>query len=196
MSRCKFLWGNPWSRHSTARAFTSGTSNPRWFSLTLLHERIRRRIWLKLQLSPLEHCPLNSHCQQSPRVLCTRCFVPRILDHGVYFIISVSGFKILISNFLRDIFLPLSSISDNQVLISSDDSPSRTIPVQSRISQTLVFLICTILPRNRQVDSLSLIKKITSHLESNSWISFRRTIVKRSASFSTESLAPMTRKYS
>ena len=25
-------------------AFTFGTSGPRWFSLTLLHERIRRRI--------------------------------------------------------------------------------------------------------------------------------------------------------
>ena len=33
------------SRHSTTRAFTSGTSGPRWFSLILLHERIRRRIW-------------------------------------------------------------------------------------------------------------------------------------------------------
>ena len=28
--------------------------------------------WRKLQLSPLEHCPLVSHCQQSPRV-----FFPR-----------------------------------------------------------------------------------------------------------------------
>ena len=31
--------------------------------------------WRKLQLSPLEHCSLYSHCQQSPRILCTRCFV-------------------------------------------------------------------------------------------------------------------------
>ena len=31
--------------------------------------------WRKLQLSPLEHCPLVSHCQQSPRILCPRCFV-------------------------------------------------------------------------------------------------------------------------
>ena len=28
----------------------------------------------KLQLSPLEHCPLAFHCQQSPRLLCPRCF--------------------------------------------------------------------------------------------------------------------------
>ena len=33
----------------------------------------------KLQLSPFEHCPLASHCQQSPRVLCPRCFVPLFL---------------------------------------------------------------------------------------------------------------------
>ena len=32
------------SQHSTTRTFTSGTSGPRWFSLTLPHERIRRRI--------------------------------------------------------------------------------------------------------------------------------------------------------
>ena len=33
------------SRHSTTGAFTSGTFGSRWFSLTLLHERILRRIW-------------------------------------------------------------------------------------------------------------------------------------------------------
>ena len=58
--------------------------------------------WRKLQLSPLEHCPLDSHCQPSPRILCTRSFVPWILDHGVSFIIFVSGFKILISYVLID----------------------------------------------------------------------------------------------
>ena len=35
--------------------------------------------WQKLQLSPLIHCPLDSHCQQSPRILCPRCFVPWFL---------------------------------------------------------------------------------------------------------------------
>ena len=34
------------------------------------------RLCQKLQLSPFEHCPLVFHCQQSPRVLCPRCFVP------------------------------------------------------------------------------------------------------------------------
>ena len=33
------------SRHSTTGTLSSGTSGSRWFSLTLLHERIRRRIW-------------------------------------------------------------------------------------------------------------------------------------------------------
>ena len=33
----------------------------------------------KLQVSPLEHCPLASHCQQSPGLLCSRCFVPWFL---------------------------------------------------------------------------------------------------------------------
>ena len=33
------------SRHSTTGTFSSGTSGSRWFSLILLHERIRRRIW-------------------------------------------------------------------------------------------------------------------------------------------------------
>ena len=56
----------------------------------------------KLQLSPLGHCPLDSHCQQSPRILCTHCFVSWILDHDVSFKISVSGFQILISYVLLD----------------------------------------------------------------------------------------------
>ena len=43
-SSSKVILARP-SRHSTTRTFTSGTSGPRWFSLTLLHERILRRIW-------------------------------------------------------------------------------------------------------------------------------------------------------
>ena len=57
-------------------------------------------IW-KLQLSPLEHCSLDFHCQQSPRILST-LFCPWILDHGVSFIISISGARILISFLLLD----------------------------------------------------------------------------------------------
>ena len=49
-----------------------------------------------------------------------------ILDHGVCLIISVSGFKIL--NSARYFFSPLSSICDNQVQLSSGESP---IPIRS-----------------------------------------------------------------
>ena len=53
--------------------------------------------WRKLQWSPPAHCPLDSHCQQSPRILCTRVSVPSFLTK-----ISNSVPKILISNFLLD----------------------------------------------------------------------------------------------
>ena len=58
--------------------------------------------WRKLQLSPFTHCPLVSHCQQSPRILCTRCFVPWFMTTAFFSKISISGAKILISNFLLD----------------------------------------------------------------------------------------------
>ena len=48
----------------------------------------------KLHLSPFEHCPLAFHCQQSPRLLCSRCFALRFLTTAC-FEISISGFKIL-----------------------------------------------------------------------------------------------------
>ena len=81
-SSSKVILARP-SRHSTTRTLTSGTSGPRWFSLTHgfdgeLFPRLSIS-WRKLQLSPLEHCTLVSHCQQSPRILCTRCFVPWLL---------------------------------------------------------------------------------------------------------------------
>ena len=66
--------------------------------------------WRKLHLSPFTHCPLVSHCQQSPRILCTRIqclFCPLILDHGVPFIISISGAQIHISQILLDSFFPI-----------------------------------------------------------------------------------------
>ena len=51
---------------------------------------------------PPEHCPLDSHCQQSPRILCTRRFCSLILDRNPCLIMSVSGIKILVSNILHD----------------------------------------------------------------------------------------------
>ena len=44
-SSSKVILARP-SRHSTAGTSASGTSGSRWFSLSLLHERIRRRIRL------------------------------------------------------------------------------------------------------------------------------------------------------
>ena len=78
------------SIHSTTGTSSPGTSGSRRFSLVLLHERIRRRIRLchfstlvdivaETAIVPLEHCTLDSHCQQSPRILFTRCFVPGFL---------------------------------------------------------------------------------------------------------------------
>ena len=49
----------------------------------------------KLQLSPLTHCPLDSQCQQSSRILCSRCFVPWFLT-TVFF----SKFPLLAPKFL------------------------------------------------------------------------------------------------
>ena len=75
------------SIHSTTGTFSSGTSGSRCFSLILLHEGIRRRIRL-CHFSTLidivaetaivfsRTLPVELHCQQSPRILCTRCFVP------------------------------------------------------------------------------------------------------------------------
>ena len=58
-----------------------------------------------------------------------KLFCSPILDRGVLLKISISAPKIL------------------QVLTSSDESPGHTIPTRSSVSKTLVFLICTILPR-------------------------------------------------
>ena len=51
--------------------------------------------WRKLQLFPFKHCPLVSQCQQSPRILCTRCFVPWFLTTAFF-----SKFPILFPKFL------------------------------------------------------------------------------------------------
>ena len=79
------------SRHSTTGTLASGTLGSRRIFLILPRMKelgegfgcvdfARLSIsWRKLQLSPLEHCPLAFHCQQSPRILCTRCFVPWFL---------------------------------------------------------------------------------------------------------------------
>ena len=88
--------------------FSSGTSGSRRFSHILLHERIRRRIRLChfctlinivtiLQLSPSEHCPLTFPLPTISNNSLSTLFCPLILDHGVSFIISTSGSKVLVS---------------------------------------------------------------------------------------------------
>ena len=74
-------------RHSTTRTFTSGTSGPRWFSLILRMKEFEDgfdgvtfptliHIVAETAIVSFHTLPLVSHCQQSPRILCTRCFVP------------------------------------------------------------------------------------------------------------------------
>ena len=99
------------SRRSTTGTSASVTSGSRWFSLTLLHARIRRRIWW-CNFSTLIHIvaetaivsfhtlpvgfPLPTISKNSLYTL----FCSLILDHGVLLKISISAPKILISNFL------------------------------------------------------------------------------------------------
>ena len=75
------------SKHSTTGTLSSGTSGSRRIFLILPRERGRRRIRLcrfctlidivtETAIVPLEHRPLAFHCQQSPRVLCSRCLSP------------------------------------------------------------------------------------------------------------------------
>ena len=75
---------------------------------------------------------------------------PRRSSQNFHFCSQNSYFEFLARYFSS----PYFSICDNQVLTSSDESPGRTIPIRSLVSQTLVFLICTILPRCHQGDFL------------------------------------------
>ena len=79
-------------------------------------------------------------------------FCSLILDHGVLLIISISGPVILISNFLLDTSLHQSFQSVRiRSYFSFGKSPYCTVPIRSGVSQTLVFLIWTILPRCHQM---------------------------------------------
>ena len=155
-------------KHSTTGAVASGTSGSPRNSLILLRRRTRRRIRLchfctlinivtETAIVSFEHCPSAFHCQHSPRVLCSRCFVTWFLITAFFskfpFLASNSCFV----NLVRYLFLPSSWICDYQVQLSSGESPYCTIPIRSWVSQTLVFLICTILPRCHQMGFSSLI---------------------------------------
>ena len=101
------------SRHSTARTFTSGTSGPRWFSLTLLHERILRRIWwwtfptlihivAETTIVSFHTLPVGFPLPTISKNSLYTLFCSLILHHGVLLKISASGPKVLSSNFLFD----------------------------------------------------------------------------------------------
>ena len=144
------------SIHSTTGACSSGTSGSRMkelgegfgcvnFARFLIS-------WQKLQLSPSEHCPLAFHCQQISKnslytLFCSLDSWPRRVFHNFHFWHHNSYFVCT----ARYFFKPSFSIFDNQVRSSSDESPGRKIPIRSWAYLTLVFLICTVLPRCHQV---------------------------------------------
>ena len=191
-------------KHSTTGASSPRISGSRWFSLIVLHQRIRRRIWWCNFSTLIVTVAETANCLLSNTVRCTpivnnlqKFFVNAVLSpdswpkrsHNFSFWPHSSNFVSLARHF----FSPAFSICVNQVLFSSEEFPSHKIPM-SWVSQTLVCLICAILPKCHHAGFPSWVRKIPSHLESNSWISFRRLIVNGSAKFSTESWLPMTWK--
>ena len=92
MNWCKFLWGNPcraietfyhWDFSLGLRVLDASLSSycikefGDGFGCVIFARLLTS--WRKLPLSLLEHCPLDSHCQKSPRMLCPRCFGPWFL---------------------------------------------------------------------------------------------------------------------
>ena len=189
------------SRHSTTGTLSPGTSGSRRICHTLLawKKEFGDEFGCVIFARSLER---DGNCNVSSRTMPVGLPLPTIskilCPHCFSFIISVSGVKILISYiFARSFFFLLSSICDNQVLfsfwwisrsynsstvLSFSDSRILNLYNPSKMSSHGIFV-----KDNR----------IPSHIESNSWISsFRRPLVNTSAKFSTESLAPVTRKYS
>ena len=140
MSYCKFLWvilARP-SRHSTTGTSSPGTSGSRCISVTLLHERIRRRIRLchfstlidivaETAIVSSRTLPVGFPLSTISKNSLYTLFCSLILEH----IIFVSGPKFFIRKFCSILRFTLSSICDNQVPISSDESPGHTIPIRS-----------------------------------------------------------------
>ena len=152
-------------------ASASRTSGSRCIFHILLRRRARRRIPLcrfctlidivtetaMVSFNTLHvGLPLPTISQTSLFTLfCSLDYWPRRIFHNFHFWRQNSYFVDLARYFSS----PLSSICDNQVLFSFDESPGHTIPIRSWVSQTLVFLIWTILPRHHQVGFSSLIIK-------------------------------------
>ena len=122
------------SSHFPTWASASGTSGSRCIFHILLRRRSRRMIRLCrfCTLVSFRTLPVGFSLPTFSQTSLFTLFHPMILDHGAFFIISVSGLKN--SSFVdsaRYFFSPLSSICDNQVPLSSDESPGRTITIWS-----------------------------------------------------------------
>ena len=111
-SSSKVILARP-SRHSTAGTSASGTSGSRWFSLTLLHERIRRRIWwcnfstlirivAETVIVSFHTLPVGFPLPTISKNSLYTLYCSLIIDHCVLLKFSISAPKILISNFLLD----------------------------------------------------------------------------------------------
>ena len=111
------------SRQFATGTPSSGTSGSRWFSLILLHERIRRRIWwcnFSTPVNVVAETVIVSHtarwfpiANNLQKFFCTRCFVP-------WFPAFFSKIPFLIPKFLFRIsclmlLVTRDSICDNQV---------------------------------------------------------------------------------
>ena len=146
-------------------------------------ERIRRDVFgctdfarlfiscRKLQLSPFEHCPLAFQCQQSVRILRSRCFVLLILDHGA----CLGNFPFLASKFfIRQILLDTSFYHCLQsVIIRSSLLLMILHIVQFQYNTVLSFSESRILnlyqPSKMSSDGICVIdNRTSSHFEANS----------------------------
>ena len=195
MNWCKFLWGNPckaietfyhWDSWLWDVGFSTHFSySAAWKNLgtksavSFLHVYLNRDgncnclLWYTARWTPIA----NNLQEFLVHAVLSLDSWPRRFFHNFRFWRPNSYFVYL----ARCFFWPLSSVCDNQVLVSSDESPGHTVQY-GLVSQTLVFLICTILPKISSGGIFVIHNKIPSHFESNSWISsFRRTTVNRSA---------------
>ena len=131
----------------------------------MLHEKIRRRVRLCCFCTLIDI--VTETAIVSFRTLPNNLpefFVHAVLSPDSWPLRFFHNFRFWLQNSwfvhsARYFFSPLSSICDNQVLLSSDESPYFTILIRSWVSKTLVFLICTILLRCHQMGFSSLISE-------------------------------------
>ena len=103
-SSSKVILARP-SRHSTTGTFSSGTSGSRWFSLILLRERIRKRIWCNFftlieivaenEIFFFHTLPVGFPLPTISKNSLYTLFCSLFLDYGVLLKISISDPKFL-----------------------------------------------------------------------------------------------------